>query len=72
MAGAQDRGRASKIDPRPHQEESVEDGNGIRCAVCGCRHFEVIETRPVFGNRIRRRRECRHCGRRITTMEREL
>ncbi len=43
---------------------------GIRCRKCGCRHFRVLETRKAMG-RILRRRECPHCGRRITTFERE-
>lgn len=42
---------------------------GIECPRCGCRHFEVIYTRAASGGRIIRRRECRHCGRRITTQE---
>ena len=45
---------------------------GITCRTCGCRHFEVIYTRPRLGGRIIRRRECRHCGRRITTCERVM
>ena len=43
---------------------------GIECPKCGCRHFRVIYTRAARGNRIIRRRECRHCGRRMTTYER--
>jgi len=47
------------------------DGPGLRCRSCGCRHFRVIYTRPRGDGAIVRRRECRHCGRRITTYERE-
>lgn len=43
---------------------------GIVCPRCGCAHFRVIYTRASWGERIIRRRECRHCGRRITTYER--
>lgn len=43
---------------------------GLVCRNCGCRHFEVVYTRAYAG-RILRRRECRHCGRRMTTNERE-
>jgi transcriptional regulator NrdR family protein len=43
---------------------------GLECPRCGCRHFRVIYTRAAWGGRIVRRRECRHCGRRITTHER--
>jgi len=46
-----------------------ETQRGIVCPKCGCRHFHVVYIRPVTPNRIRRRRECRHCGRRITTYE---
>lgn len=42
---------------------------GIECRQCGCRHFEVLYTRPAWGGRILRRRECRYCGRRVTTYE---
>jgi len=45
---------------------------GLECPACGCRHFFVIYTRPTPGGRIRRRRECRHCGRRITTYEKPV
>jgi len=42
---------------------------GLVCRSCGCRHFRVVYTRPARGNRVLRRRECRHCGRRMTTWE---
>ncbi len=45
------------------------DRRGLECPACGCRHFQVIYTRAAWGGRIMRRRECRHCGRRITTYE---
>lgn len=35
---------------------------------CGCRHFYVVYTRRQ-ANKIMRRKECRHCGRRIVTFE---
>lgn len=48
------------------------DARGITCPKCGCRHFEVVYVYPVKGGRICRRRQCRHCGRRITTYEQAL
>ena len=45
------------------------DERGLHCPECGCRHFRVIYTRPTWGGRILRRRECRHCGQRIMTRE---
>lgn len=45
---------------------------GLICPKCGCRHFSVIYTRARAGGLIIRRRECRHCGRRMTTSERRL
>ena len=45
------------------------DAAGLICPRCGCGHFRVIYTRPAARGRIVRRRECRHCGRRLTTME---
>ncbi len=46
-----------------------DDQRGLVCPKCGCKHFYVIYTRPTWGGRIMRRRECRHCGKRITTWE---
>ena len=43
---------------------------GLLCRKCGCGHFRMLETRKALG-RIVRRRECRHCGGRLTTVERE-
>lgn len=42
---------------------------GIVCPTCGCCHFEVVYTRRTPVGTIRRRRQCRHCGRRVTTSE---
>ncbi|MHC4981857.1 MAG: NrdR family transcriptional regulator [Planctomycetota bacterium] len=39
------------------------------CHYCGCRHFRVIYTRRGWGGKLIRRRECRHCGKRMTTWE---
>jgi len=44
---------------------------GLECSRCGCRHFRVLYTRRAIGGRILRRRECRHCGRRMTTYEQQ-
>jgi len=43
---------------------------GLVCRGCGCRHFHVLYTRPKVGH-ILRLRECRNCGKRISTRERE-
>lgn len=45
-------------------------GRGLTCPDCGCRHFRVIYARAGPHAIIQRRRECRHCGRRVTTIER--
>ena len=43
--------------------------DGIKCHVCGCRHFsEVLKTEPI-GNCIRRLRKCRNCGTAFHTFE---
>ena len=42
---------------------------GIECRKCGCTHFNTVDIRPAWGGRIRRRRECRYCGQRVTTYE---
>jgi len=54
------------------QPKKLEEKRGLECPRCGCRHFHVIYTRPSGQGRIRRRRECRHCGRRITTYEHSI
>jgi hypothetical protein len=60
---------ALSAEPKPDGPPS-EPVRGIECRGCGCRHFYTIETRKQPGGRIMRRKECRHCGRRITTYER--
>ena len=40
---------------------------GLKCQACGCRHLYVVYTRPARNHHIMRRRECRHCGKRMTT-----
>ena len=42
---------------------------GIECPGCGCHHLRVLFTRPSTGGRLRRRRQCRYCGRQLTTYE---
>ena len=54
----------------PPREAQPEPERGIRCRACNCAHFYTLETRRQPGGRIMRRKECRHCGRRITTYER--
>ncbi len=51
-----------KLDP-------MMDKRGLECRYCGCKHFFVVYVRPAWGGRIMRRRECRHCGKRVTTWE---
>jgi DNA-directed RNA polymerase subunit RPC12/RpoP len=58
--------------PRPttlEKKPAVPEKRGIECPACGCRHFHVLYTRRAVGKRILRRRECRNCGRRVTTYE---
>jgi transcriptional regulator NrdR family protein len=54
----------------PKPAERPEERRGLVCPKCGCEHFRVIYTRRVLGGKIVRRRECRHCGRRVITYER--
>jgi transcriptional regulator NrdR family protein len=42
---------------------------GIRCPQCGCRHFKTTNTEPLRDGRIRRRKACPHCGRKVVTFE---
>lgn len=48
-----------------------EGPRGLRCRHCGCAHLRVIYTRRGQGERIVRRRECRNCGKRLTTWEQQ-
>lgn len=49
--------------------EKPEEQRGLVCAKCGCARFRVVYTRKAWGGTLRRRRECRNCGTRITTHE---
>ena len=51
------------------QPPSTGSDRGICCPHCGCRHFYTTHTEPLRDGRVRRRKECRHCGRRIVTYE---
>ena len=42
---------------------------GICCPKCGCRHFFTTHTEPLRDGRIRRRKTCRHCAKRLVTYE---
>lgn len=55
-------------EPTPKAEPELE--RGIVCRDCRGAHFFTLETRKLPGGRVMRRRECRGCGRRITTYER--
>lgn len=56
--------------PQVNQNDrTAVDQRGLVCRHCGCRHLRVVYTRRAWGGRIMRRRECRHCGRRLTTRE---
>jgi len=46
-----------------------EPDRGLECPHCGCRHFYTTHTEPLRDGRIRRRKVCRHCGRKIVTYE---
>lgn len=56
-------------DEKNEAGDEGEEPRGIQCPDCGCRHLPVLYTRPAYGGRVMRRRECRHCGRRMTTYE---
>ena len=51
------------------QPQGKATDRGIECPRCGCRHFYTTHTEPLRDGRIRRRKECRHCGHRIVTYE---
>lgn len=52
------------------RQEEAKQGIGLACPNCGCRDLRVIKTRHnIEGSETSRRRVCRHCGTRVTTME---
>lgn len=57
--------------PRLRQQSETIDGQklGLICRACGCEHFRVIYLKRLLNGVLMRLRECRHCGRRITTRE---
>lgn len=54
-------------EPETDREETV----GLECRSCGCRHLPVTYTRKRADGKIIRGRTCRHCGRRMITVEKE-
>lgn len=56
-------------EPTKARAKAPPPKDGIECSQCGCTHWHVlrVEHRP---GAIARRRECRHCGHRATTIER--
>ncbi len=51
------------------KEKQKETEIGIRCPQCGCRHFYTTNTEPLRDGRVRRRKSCRHCARKLVTYE---
>ena len=58
-AATQDGDAETRKEPR---------AEGIACPDCRCRHLIAVRTRHRLG-KINRVRECRNCGRKITTWE---
>jgi hypothetical protein len=52
--------------------EAASERRGLACPRCECWHLRVIYTRRTAGGRFMRRRECRHCGKRVTTYEHSI
>ena len=50
-------------------DNAEKDRRGLVCHWCGRKHFQVIYTRERIGG-LRRKRECRNCGKPMWTMER--
>jgi len=44
--------------------------SGLRCVACNGRKFRVVYIRHKPDESILRRRECEHCGKRVSTKER--
>ncbi|HUU70015.1 MAG TPA: hypothetical protein VM186_10855 [Planctomycetota bacterium] len=52
------------------QHTPQEQSPGVVCRQCGCRHLPVYYTRSRPDGVIMRRRQCRNCGKVMTTYER--
>jgi Zn ribbon nucleic-acid-binding protein len=67
----------AKDEPRPTLGELAREtrdaeraSGGMKCPKCDCRDTRVIKTRHnVDGTETSRRRVCRNCGHRLTTVE---
>jgi hypothetical protein len=45
---------------------------GLCCRRCGDQNLKVVYTRRRHGRKVDRRRECRNCGTRVSTVERAV
>jgi len=52
------------------QDAPQDQPRGVVCRHCGCRHLPVYYTRRQPDGSIMRRRQCRNCGKMVTTYER--
>jgi transcriptional regulator NrdR family protein len=57
---------------KQHPESPSPEHRGLICRQCGGTDFRVLYTRGASGGRLVRRRQCRYCHRRYTTVERIL
>lgn len=65
---------AELAEPKSLAEMAAEangDDRGIQCPNCGCRDLRTRRTNPRDG-RIQRVKFCRHCGRKVITVEKAL
>jgi transcriptional regulator NrdR family protein len=57
---------------QPECSKKSPSDRGLTCRRCGGNRLKVVYTRAKLGGMKVRRRECRKCGKRITTWEREI
>ena len=53
----------------PAAPGSTAEKRGLVCRQCGCQHFRVVYLKRLPNGVLMRRRECRYCGRRVSTRE---
>jgi ribosomal protein L33 len=63
--------RSADSTSSPQVDSASSPQAGLECKKCGCNHFYVGRT-VTKGKKIYRYRYCRHCGKGITTEEREI
>ena len=72
MAKEPEQNRPLRLSEKRAEMLQRDGREGVCCIKCGGRLLDVLYTRPTKQGNIKRRRRCRHCGWRFTTIEKPL